>query len=309
MDVPTADPVSTPADAAATPKDAGPGSGERAQRARRGPYRRLPVQQRREQLIAVALELFSRHAPEEVSLDDVAAAAEASRPLVYRYFPGGKQQLYEAALRTAADELASRFVEPTWGTPAERLGHVLDRYFTFVGEYAAGYGALLRGGSAAENERTTAIVDEVRRAAYNSIIEQLGVEQPGPRLNLMIRSWISVVEVSALTWLDDSRRGTEPGSAAGAGSGVGTAAELRDWLVDEFVVMFAGAALHDRQCDRVLRRMITHSADDGLGLRLASRIGRLLLSPAAESERGAESEQASASEHGAATEATDGSPD
>lgn len=280
MDAPTAEPVSTPAEAAATPTDAGPGSGERAQRARRGPYRRLPVKQRREQLIAVALELFSRHAPEEVSLDDVAAAAEASRPLVYRYFPGGKQQLYEAALRSAAEELASRFVEPTRGTPAERLGHVLDRYFAFVGEYAAGYGALLRGGSAAENERTTAIVDEVRRAAYNSIIEQLGVEQPGPRLNLMIRSWISVVEVSALTWLDDSRRGADPGS--GAGTGVGTAAELRDWLVDEFVVMFAGAALHDPQCDRVLRRMITHSADDGLGLRLASRIGRLLLSPGTE---------------------------
>ena len=291
MDAPTAEPVSTPADAAATPADAGPGSGPRAQRARRGPYRRLPVQQRREQLIAVALELFSRHAPEEVSLDDVAAAAEASRPLVYRYFPGGKQQLYEAALRTAAEELASRFVEPTRGTPAERLGHVLDRYFAFVGEYAAGYGALLRGGSAAENERTTAIVDEVRRTAYNSLIEQLGVEQPGPRLTLMIRSWISVVEVTALTWLDDSRRGAE------ADRGIGTAAELRDWLVDEFVVMFAGAALHDRQCDRVLRRMITHSADDGLGLRLASRIGRLLLSPAAEQEPEQE------------PEATDGSPD
>ena len=291
MDAPTADPVSTPADAAATPTDAGPGSGERAQRARRGPYRRLPVKQRREQLIAVALELFSRHAPEEVSLDDVAAAAEASRPLVYRYFPGGKQQLYEAALRSAAEELASRFVEPTRGTPAERLGHVLDRYFTFVGEYAAGYGALLRGGSAAENERTTAIVDEVRRAAYNSIVEQLGVEQPGPRLNLMIRSWISVVEVSALTWLDDSRRGAaDRGAGNAAGAGVGTAAELRDWLVDEFVVMFAGAALHDPQCDRVLRRMITHSADDGLGLRLASRIGRLLLAPGAEPRPGPESE-------------------
>ena len=31
------------------------------------------------------------------------AWAGVSRPLVYRYFPGGKQQLYEAALRSAAD--------------------------------------------------------------------------------------------------------------------------------------------------------------------------------------------------------------
>jgi len=260
-------------DAAAPTPSAEPA---RAPRARRAPYRRLPVEQRREQLIAVALELFSRHAPEDVSLDDVAVAAEASRPLVYRYFPGGKQQLYEAALRTAAGELASRFVEPTRGTPTERLGHVLDRYFAFVGEHAAGYGALLRGGSVAENERTTAIVDEVRRAAHLSVIEQLGVERPGPRLTLLVRSWISVVEVAALTWLDDSRRVAPSGSEAAALT-VGSAAELRDWLVDEFVVMFAATALHDRQTEKVLRGMFAHFAGEGPGAQLVARLGGLLL--------------------------------
>ena len=235
----------------------------RPSRAKRAPYRRLPVEQRREQLIAVALELFSRHAPEEVSLDDVAAAAEASRPLVYRYFPGGKQQLYEAALRTAADELSARFASHTHGGPAERLGHVLDQYFGFVGDHAAGYGALLRGGSATETERTTAIVDEVRRAAYRNIVEQLPVEHPGPRLALLLRSWISVVETTALTWLDSSRQ--ESGAP-----GVGSATELRDWLVDEFMAMFAVSALHDPQCAEVLRGMPAGGAD------LAGRLGVLL---------------------------------
>jgi AcrR family transcriptional regulator len=258
----------------------------RPPRPRRAPYRRLPVEQRREQLIAVALELFSRNAPEEVSLDDVAAAAEASRPLVYRYFPGGKQQLYEAALRTAADELSSRFVPATHGAPTERLGHVLDRYFDFVGEHAAGYGALLRGGSVAETERTSAIVDDVRRAANHSILEQLLVRQPGPRLTLLVRSWISVVETTALTWLDETRGEThgETGGEGrtGATAGVGTAAELRDWLVDEFVAMFAVAALHDAQCARVLRVMLADArAASGPGgspgLDLATRLGALLL--------------------------------
>ena len=244
-------------------------AGGRAPRARRAPYRRLPVEQRREQLIAVALELFSRHAPEEVSLDDVALAAEASRPLVYRYFPGGKQQLYEAALRTAADELASRFTPPTEGGPTDRLGHVLDQYFGFVGDHAAGYGALLRGGSVAETERTTAIVDEVRRAAHRSILEQLRVEQPGPRLLLLVRSWISVVETTALTWLEDSRK-------QGPGAGVGSAAELRDWLVDEFVAMFAVSALHDPQSARVLRSMLV-GPGAGVGADLVTRLGSLLM--------------------------------
>lgn len=75
-------------------------------------YRRLSVEERRAQLLDAALSLFAHRAPEEVSLDDVAEAAGVSRPLVYRYFPGGKQQLYEAALRSAADVLQLCFAEP-----------------------------------------------------------------------------------------------------------------------------------------------------------------------------------------------------
>ncbi|MFE7338899.1 MULTISPECIES: TetR/AcrR family transcriptional regulator, partial [Streptomyces] len=76
-----------------------------------GVRRRMGVDERRQQLIGVALDLFSRRSPEDVSIDEIAAAAGISRPLVYHYFPG-KQSLYEAALRRAADELAARFLEP-----------------------------------------------------------------------------------------------------------------------------------------------------------------------------------------------------
>ncbi|MCL7021329.1 TetR/AcrR family transcriptional regulator, partial [Vibrio vulnificus] len=72
-------------------------------------YRRLSVEERHAQLITSAQRLFARQAPEDVSLDDVAREAGVSRPLVYRYFPGGKQQLYEAALRKAADQLEGCF--------------------------------------------------------------------------------------------------------------------------------------------------------------------------------------------------------
>src|SRR4051794_17797661 len=59
--------------------------------------RRLSVDERRDELIAAALELFSNRQPEDISIDEVADAAGASRALVYHYF-GGKQELYLAAL-------------------------------------------------------------------------------------------------------------------------------------------------------------------------------------------------------------------
>ncbi|MGW7355862.1 TetR/AcrR family transcriptional regulator, partial [Streptomyces sp. NPDC054802] len=144
-------------------------------------YRRLSVEERREQLLKAALTLFAHRPPEEISLDDVAEAAGVSRPLVYRYFAGGKQQLYEAALRSAADRLEQCFAEPQAGPPTERLTRVLDRYLVFVDEHDAGFSALLRGGSVAETSRTTAIVDEVRRAAAEQILVRGDARTPRAR--------------------------------------------------------------------------------------------------------------------------------
>ncbi|MCC9306881.1 TetR/AcrR family transcriptional regulator [Kitasatospora sp. RB6PN24] len=225
---------------------------------KRSGYRRLPVQQRREQLIAVALALFSARPPDEVSLDDVAEASGASRPLVYRYFAGGKQQLYEAALRSAAEELISRFAVPAQGTPTEQLGAVLAGYLSFVAEHDAGYAALLRGGSVVATARTGAIVDEVRRTALRRTVRYMGVREPGPRLTLLVRSWISVVEACSLSWLDEGRQ-LPP-------------AELCDWLVDEFVVMTAATAAHDEQTAEVLAGLLALDGPDGRAARLLERL-------------------------------------
>ncbi|WP_256641662.1 TetR/AcrR family transcriptional regulator [Streptomyces murinus] len=196
-------------------------------------YRRLSVEERRRQLLDAALTLFAHRAPEDVSLDDVAEAAGVSRPLVYRYFPGGKQQLYEAALGSAADELRQCFDEPRTGSPLARLTRALTRYLTFVDEHDTGFAALLRGGSVAETSRTTAIVDEVRRAAAEHILSHLGATDPGPRLRMTIRMWITAVEAASLIWLDEDKQPP--------------AGELRDWLVDQFVAALSVTAARDEQ--------------------------------------------------------------
>ncbi len=175
--------------------------------------------------------------------------------------------MYEAALRSAAEELTSRFRVPTEGTPTRQLAAVLDNYFAFVEEHDAGYGALLRGGSVVETARTSAIVDEVRRTALRRTLRHLGVRQAGPRLTLLVRSWISVVEGSSLTWLDEGRQIPQ--------------ADLRDWLVDEFVAMSAATALHDPQTAQVLAGLLALEEPGGPAAVLAERLRTLLaLEPA-----------------------------
>ncbi|MCX4697937.1 TetR/AcrR family transcriptional regulator [Streptomyces sp. NBC_01352] len=204
-------------------------------------YRRLSVEERRSQLLDAALSLFAHRVPEDVSLDDVAEAAGVSRPLVYRYFPGGKQQLYEAALRSAAEELQQCFDEPRQGPLLPRLARALDRYLTFVDEHDAGFSALLQGGSVVETSRTTATVDGVRRAAAEHIMRHLEVTDPGPRLRMTVRMWITAVEAASLIWLDENKQPP--------------ADELRDWLVEQFVAVLSVTARRDPQTSTLVEAL------------------------------------------------------
>ncbi|MFE5794514.1 TetR/AcrR family transcriptional regulator [Streptomyces sp. NPDC056503] len=227
-----------------------------------GVRRRMGVEERKQQLIGVALELFSSRSPDEVSIDEIAAAAGISRPLVYHYFPG-KQSLYEAALRRAADELAARFLEPPQGPLGARLLRVMGRFFDFVDDHGPGFAALMRGGPAVGSSTTNAMIDEVRQAAYEQIVAHLGVADPSPRLELVVRSWVSLAESTALLWLDGRRvpRG-----------------ELERKLVHDFAALTAVSAVYDEQTAKVLTAILAEEPADGP---FAELVGRLLtLSPA-----------------------------
>ncbi|GAA1024643.1 TetR family transcriptional regulator [Acrocarpospora pleiomorpha] len=163
--------------------------------------RRLSVDRRREELIAAALELFSKHDADDVSIDDVALSAGASRALVYHYF-GGKQELYVAALRSAADELEARLRPQQGGRPIDELSAGLRRYFDFVEEHAAGFAALLRGGPADRSGEIGEIVDGVRQRLFRLIMSQMRVTEPSPVLRITLRSWIASVETAGLDWLE-----------------------------------------------------------------------------------------------------------
>lgn len=225
----------------------------------------MGVEERRQQLIGVALELFSRRSPDEVSIDEIASAAGISRPLVYHYFPG-KLSLYEAALQRAADDLAGRFVESREGPLGTRLLRVMRRFFDFVDDHGPGFAALMRGGPAVGSSTTNALIDAVRQAAYLQILSHLDVEEPPARLELVIRSWISLVESTALIWLDGRRipRG-----------------ELEVQLVHDFAALAAVSAAYDPEVAALLRGGLKDEPGDGPFTDLVVRLLALASPPEA----------------------------
>ncbi|MEU3985737.1 TetR/AcrR family transcriptional regulator [Streptomyces sp. NPDC026672] len=222
-----------------------------------GVRRRMGVEERRQQLIGVALELFSRRSPDDVSIDEIASAAGISRPLVYHYFPG-KLSLYEAALKRAAEDLADRFREPHEGPLGGRLLRVMRRFFDFVDEHGPGFSALMRGGPAVGSSATNALIHSVRQAAYEQILSHLEVTDPPARLEMVIRSWISLAESTALIWLDGRHV---------------PRAELEVKLVHDFAALAAVSAAHDEEMAEIVRGMVKDEPADGVFTNL---VGRLL---------------------------------
>lgn len=216
----------------------------------------MGVDERRQQLIGVALELFSRRSPDEVSIDEIASAAGISRPLVYHYFPG-KLSLYEAALKRASDDLAGRFTEPHEGPLGARLLRVMRRFFDFVDEHGPGFSALMRGGPAVGSSTTNALIDSVRQVAYDQILSHLGIDQPPARLELVVRSWISLAESTALIWLDGRRI---------------PRAELEVQLVHDFGALVAVSAAHDEEMGALMRRVFKDEPAEGPFLDLVGRL-------------------------------------
>src|SRR5271154_192068 len=66
--------------------------------------RRLTAEERRHQLVAVALELFARRGYRATTMDDIAEAAGVTKPLVYQHF-SSKRALYLELVNAIAQEL------------------------------------------------------------------------------------------------------------------------------------------------------------------------------------------------------------
>jgi len=114
---------------------------------------RLPAAERREQLLAVAMDVFAQREYHQTSMNDVADAAGITKPVLYQHF-ASKRELYLALIEEAGTRLLAAVTDPriatTEGRRRTELGFIA--YFQWVHEDNDAFQLLFGGGSRRDAE-------------------------------------------------------------------------------------------------------------------------------------------------------------
>jgi AcrR family transcriptional regulator len=156
--------------------------------------RRLPPAERREQLIDAALTVAARDGHDRLAFEAVAKRAGVTRNLVYHYFPGGRQELVEAAVHRAGEVLSSGWVTDQDIPLPERLAANLNRMMDHASEPTDAW-LLYRQSRGIVDPRLLEIASGYRERVISMIaLNQLGNPKPPPIVHTAIDGLLAYVE-------------------------------------------------------------------------------------------------------------------
>jgi AcrR family transcriptional regulator len=162
----------------------------------------------REQLILdVAGGAFARDGYHSASMDEIAAGADVSKPVVYAYF-GSKEQLYLVYIERTGRELLDRLERSArpGDPPLERLRARVTEFLEFVDEHRDGWRVLFA--EAASNRPLADEVADLRRriaAAVRRMLEETrhgALEMPPHASDGIAHAIVGAGESLANWWLE-----------------------------------------------------------------------------------------------------------
>jgi AcrR family transcriptional regulator len=170
---------------------------------------RLSPAERRAQLVALGTEMLSTRPIDEVSVDDIAAAAGISRGLLFHYF-ATKHDFHVAVATAAAEEMLSHLPIPEpGGDGLEQLRASLAAWIDYVEGHRAPYLSLVRGAMSGD-PAMQALFEWTRARVTARVLEGFGYQPDGPSIVVLaVRGWVGFVEDTVTTWLQGDGIGIE----------------------------------------------------------------------------------------------------
>jgi AcrR family transcriptional regulator len=161
-------------------------------------YRRLDVDERRQQLLERGAELFTSHPYDKLSMSKIAKEAGISKGLLYHYFPS-KRAFFEATLGAWAERLRERTEPDPDLPPVEQLQGSLDGFLSMVEENAVAYRNLMQSATVPEIRD---LIEEVRRLTAERILDALYADGAPPKARIAVSGWLWFMDGACLDWIE-----------------------------------------------------------------------------------------------------------
>jgi AcrR family transcriptional regulator len=165
------------------------------------PRRRLAPPQRRQLIVEAAGRLFGERGHDGTTLNDIAAAAGVTKPVLYRHF-ADKTALYLALLDRHREDLGSfAGAIPAAGTLDERLRAVLEVWLDYVEAHAYAWRMLFRDTSGGPEVQAYRVeVHAQARATLVGMIGLLAAPAPPERELEPLAELLSMGMASLVLW-------------------------------------------------------------------------------------------------------------
>ncbi|MGC8511629.1 MAG: TetR/AcrR family transcriptional regulator [Acidimicrobiales bacterium] len=171
--------------------------------------RRMPAQQRRNQLLDAALERFARKGYHDTSMEEIAEAAGVTKPVLYHHF-ASKTELFVELLDTVGEKLlldmSARISAET--SPYRRVLAGFSSYFEFVSTSTSAYQLLFASG-ARMSEEFAAPVRKLEEEVAKVIASFVEADIDDSHRELLGFAIVGLGEVAARRWVTTRLAGGE----------------------------------------------------------------------------------------------------
>ncbi|MCW2880891.1 MAG: putative transcriptional regulator, TetR family [Sphaerisporangium sp.] len=165
---------------------------------------RMTGKERREQLIRVSRGLFAEKGFDGTSIEEIAASAKVSKPVVYEHF-GGKEGIYAVVVDREMQRLLSLVaVALNAGHPKIRLERAALALLQYVEESSEGFRILVRDSHAASGTGTFAsLISDIASQVEDVLADQFADRGYAPTLAPMYAQMlVGMVALTGQWWLD-----------------------------------------------------------------------------------------------------------
>ncbi|MEU7024850.1 TetR/AcrR family transcriptional regulator [Streptomyces sp. NPDC046203] len=179
-------------------------SGTNEQKPRRGRRVRMTGAERREQLLDIGRTLFAAKGFEGTSVEEIAAKAGVSKPVVYEHF-GGKEGLYAVVVDREMRQLLDMVTGAlTAGHPRELLEQAAFALLDYIERYTDGFRILVRDSPAGQSTGTFAsLISDIATQVEDILGLEFKARGFDPKLApLYAQALVGSVALTGQWWLD-----------------------------------------------------------------------------------------------------------